>query len=300
VKPVRTYAALVVVQVLFGAWAIAAKLILPHMPALSLAAFRTIAAALVLAVILPWFARPMPWAEHPWRLVGLALLGVVVNQGLFIVGLNMTTPLHATLLITTIPVFTYALAVALGHESLGPRRTLGIALAFLGVLYLVGVGRFEGGARQAMGDLLVAANSLSFAAFLVLSKPMTQRYGALPVTTNVFAIGAVLFVPVGMAMGTVGHVQAAPNWLLALLAFVVLGPTVTTYVLNATALARVPASTVAVFIYLQPVVTAVLAWQILDAPPSWRVLPAAAMVFAGVWLVARRRPKVLRGVTATE
>jgi drug/metabolite transporter (DMT)-like permease len=77
--------------------------------------------------------------------------------------------------------------------------------------------------------------------------------------------------------------------------FIVLGPTVTTYVLNNVALSRVPSSSVAVFVYLQPLFAGLAAALILSERVTWRLVPAAALIFVGVWLVSRRRPKVLEG-----
>ena len=291
----RAVAALLAVQVLFGLLPVAGKAAFLHIAPVHLLAARTGGAALVLLALHPLLVRdPVPRSETP-RILLLALLGVVLNQGLFLLGLSLTTATHATLVITTIPVFTYAIAVLLGKEALGPRRATGIALALLGVVYLIGLSGLEADPRRALGDLLVAGNSLSFGAFLVLSKPLAERYDAFSLTTAVFLAGAALFVPLGLLAGLPAAVAAAPSSLLWVLGFIVLGPTVGTYVLNATALRSVPASTVAVFIYLQPIVTAVTAAWLIDEPVTWRLLPAAVLVFLGVWLVARRRPKALRG-----
>lgn len=292
----RAYLALVTVQVLFGLWPIAAKVLFAALEPLVLATVRTIAAAAVMALLHPLLVRhPVSWRREGWLLPALALLGVVLNQGLFTVGLRYTTAVHATLIITATPVFTYALAVLAGRERLGPRRALGIGLALGGALYLIGLSRFEGNTRQALGDFLIGLNTIAFAAFLVWSKPLNERYSPFSGITAVFLLGALMFLPVGLAAGMLEQVPRLTGRQLWVLAFAILGPTVLTYALNATALRTVPASTVAVFIYLQPVVTALAAWWLLDDPPSPRIVPAALLVFVGVWLVGRRRPAVLRG-----
>lgn len=291
----RTLTALIVVQVLFGLWPVAGKAALVHLEPVHLLAVRTGGAALCLLALHPLLVKdPVPRQAFP-AIVVLALLGVVLNQALFLAGLSLTTAVNAILVVTTIPVFTYLIAVLLGNESIGPRRTAGIVLALLGVVYLIGLSGLEASPRRALGDLLVLLNCISFAAFLVLSKPLAERHDPLSLTTGVFVAGAVAFVPVGLAMGLVPQVAAVPTAMAGVLVFIVLGPTVGTYFLNATALRTVPASTVGVFVYLQPVVTAVAAALLLGERLSWRLLPATALVFTGVWLVARRRPKVLRG-----
>jgi drug/metabolite transporter (DMT)-like permease len=227
------------------------------------------------------------------------MLGVVLNMGLFIVGLSYTTAVNAVLVITTIPVFTYALAVAMGKETLGPHRAVGIAVALAGVLYLIGTS-YQLSPRGALGDFLVMLNCLCYSAFLVLARPMTQRYDPLSLTTWMFVVGAIVFLPLAFVFGLRGQFAAASMESLGWMLYIILGATVLTYVLNTRVLRHVPASTVAIFTYVQPIFTAVAAYLILGAALEWKVLPAAVLVFAGVWLVARQKPKVLEGQTVVE
>ncbi len=293
----RTASALITVQVLYGLLPVAGKLAFVYVDPLPLTAVRTLGGALILWLLRPILrTSPVPWRKEGWTIAGLAVLGVMINMGLFAVGLEMTTAVHATLLVTTIPVFTYLGAVLLGKETLGKRRAAGILLAFLGVVVLVGVGSLEGGMRQVIGDVLIAINSLSFGLFLVLSKPAAARIGPLALSTGLLTVAAVVFVPIGLLTGLPAQLAATPTSTLWVLAFIVLGPTAAVYVLNARALRSVPASTVAVFIYLQPILAASTAALILGEELSWRIVPAAVLVFAGVWLVARRKREKGKGI----
>ncbi|MFO1535472.1 MAG: DMT family transporter [Thermoplasmatota archaeon] len=220
-------------------------------------------------------------------------------MGLFMVGLQKTTALNAVLVITTIPVFTYGIAVLLKREEMGPRRALGIGLAMLGIVYLV-YDSYQASTEHALGDLMVLGNALSYAAFLVLARPLIQRHDPLSLTTWVFLVGALVFVPLGLLHGLRGELAAAPSEGMWWMLFIILGPSVTTYVLNSLALRHVPASTVAIFTYVQPIFTAVAAYVVLGQGLDPRILPSAALVFAGVWLVARRKPKVLEGALIGE
>jgi drug/metabolite transporter (DMT)-like permease len=286
---------LLAVQLLFGLFPVASKKVLPFLDPFSILAIRVGGAAFCLLVLHLLLVRnPVPIRKE-WRLVGvLALLGVVVNMGMFMVGLQYTTSTEAVLVITTIPVFTYAIAVVLGREPMGPRRALGIVLAIVGIAYLTLEGAQLDGAHV-LGDLLILGNALSYAAFLVFAKPLIERHDPLSLTTWVFLIGAVVFIPIGLLGGLRGDLAALPTEGMWWMGFIILGPSVTTYVLNTFALRHVPASTVAFFTYIQPIFTAVAAWLLLGDPLNPRLLPAALLVFAGVWLVARRKPKVLEG-----
>lgn len=289
----RALTALLFVQVFFGLLPVAGKLAFEALHPFGLAAIRTAGAALVLLAFYRWTgAGRVDLRKDGPRIALYALFGIVLNQGLFVMGLARTTAVHATLLVATIPVQTYIIAVLARREDIGPRRALGILTAFAGVAFLVAQG-FGVERRMLLGDALVFLNATSYALFLVFSKRDTERLGALPMTTWVLVFGAVVFVPLGLANG----LATAPidGRLGLVLVFIVLGPTVGAYTLTATALRTVSSSTVAAFIFLQPLVAASTAAWILGEDVSPRVIPAAALVLSGVYLVARRRPRALRG-----
>lgn len=291
---------LLVVQLLFGLFPVAAKKAFEDFDPFPVLGIRLAGAAFFLLVLHLFLVRDAVPIRTEWRKVLLlSMLGVVLNMGLFIVGVKLTTAVNAVLVITSIPVFTYAIAVMMGRETLGPQRALGIAIALGGVVYLVGAS-YQVSPRGALGDLLVLLNCLCYSAFLVLARPFVQKYDALSLTTWMFVVGALVFLPIGLATGLRGQLGTASTETLGWMLYIVIGATVLTYALNTRVLRHVPASTVAIFSYVQPIFTAVAAYFVLDATLEWRVLPAAALVFAGVWLVARRNPKVVEGQTVVE
>lgn len=280
----RLLLALVVVQVAFGGLATAGKYVLPHMPPLALALLRLATAAVVLVALERWAVRsPMPAPRELGLFALLALLGVTLNQGLFLVGLQWTTATNAVLLIATIPAFTLLVAVALRHERATMRRASGLAISFAGVALLV-AGGTTWGSQELLGDLLIVANSLCYSAYLVLSRPALARHDPLTVIAWVFVFGFLEMLLV--AWPTLDDVAwSAFTWeTWTGLAYVLLAATVLTYGLNNWALRFVPASRVASFVYLQPLVGTLLAWVILDETLGWRTLAAGALILGGVAL----------------
>jgi drug/metabolite transporter (DMT)-like permease len=287
--------------VLFGLFPVAAKKAFEDLGSFPVLALRLGGAAFFLMALHLVLVRDgaIPIRREWRRVLLLSLLGVVLNMGLFIVGLRYTTAVNAVVVITTIPVFTYALAVLTGKERMGPHRAAGIGIALLGVLYLLGTS-YQASPRHALGDLLVMLNALCYAGFLVLARPVIQRYDPLSLTTWMFLVGAVVFVPIGLAFGLRGELGAASQETLAWMLYIVVGPSVLAYLLNARVLRHVPSSTVAIFTYVQPLFTALAAYLVLGTPLDWKVVPAAALVFSGVWLVARKDPPVLEGETVAD
>ena len=109
----RAIGALLVVQLLFGLFPVAAKKVFPYLDPMPILALRVGGAAVCLVAASLLLVRdPIPMRQLGWRVTGLAFLGVILNMGLFMVGLQHTTPTEAVLVITSIPVFTYAIAVA--------------------------------------------------------------------------------------------------------------------------------------------------------------------------------------------
>lgn len=277
------------VQVLFGLLPVAGKLAFQSFAPLSVGALRVFVGGLLLFAVQGFVAKRVVDLRRDGRAVALlSLLGVVINQAFFVVGLSFTTAINATLIITSIPVVTYLIAVIRGSESWGPRRALGLLLALTGVLYLIGLSGWSFGWKQALGDLLVLLNCIAFSAYLVLSKPVASRINPLNLTAWQFLMASMLLVPIGVGVGLIDQASTAPPSAWWVVAFIILGPTVITYTLNATALRTVSSSTVAVFIYLQPVVATLGAWYWLGEELTWRLVPAAVLVFLGVGIVARR------------
>src|SRR5256714_14365246 len=129
--------ALIVVQVLFATWPIVGKIALRSLPPTAIVAIRVIGAALAFLILGTVVQKRGRIKKSDWPLLILSsLLGVVLNQWLFVKGLSLTTVINATLLGTTIPVFTLLVSITLGYDRLTLRKALGISLAAAGGGYL--------------------------------------------------------------------------------------------------------------------------------------------------------------------
>ncbi len=280
------YGALVTVQLLFATLPVAGKLGLEGLhPTVFVAIRVALGTGCLFALERLVHASPIPSSGDLARLALFAVFGVVLNQGLFMWGLDFTTAVNATLFMTVIPVFTYAIAVGFGYEVLGAKRLGGIVLALVGVLVLLDPRRFTMGD---VGNLLILANTFSYALYLVISRPILSRVPPLTAISWIFLFGGLMLVPIAWVQAGAGAfvVDARSAWILA---YVVLGPTATVYALNLWALKRVASSTVAAFIYLQPIAGVFFAWWILGEAVVGRTFVAAALVFCGVALVTLGR-----------
>jgi drug/metabolite transporter (DMT)-like permease len=288
-SPWATHVALIVVQSAFAVGAVEGKLALRPTSAggagvdpFALALARMLGAAVFfqLGTRIAGRLRGVSLPEH-LRIAGLSLLGIVLNQTLFLVGLRITTAFAAALLGACIPVFTAALAIAFRVERASFRLAVGLALALTGVLWLTGIGALDWGA------IAIAINCFSYALYIVLSKPVIARVGALTLVTWIFTWGALMFAPLAAR----GLLSGAASWdrsAWALVAIIVVVPTIVAYSVNAWALGRSSPTLVTIYIYLQPLLAAVLQWIQLGEPVATRALVAASFIFVGVTVVAFR------------
>jgi drug/metabolite transporter (DMT)-like permease len=258
------------------------------MPAVALVGFRVGIAAIVLIVIQT--VRGRFWLIHKgdyWRLAVLSLFGVTFNQLLFITGLSLTKASNTSLLAVTIPIYTLAIGAILGSERLTRNKVFGIVLAGVGVLLIIDPRSASFGSETMIGDVLIIINSLSYGIYVATSKEVVTRNGAFRSMMWIFIFAAIVCVPMGLlSFSRSDAVVETYVWLLVL--HIGMLATAAPYLLNAWAIARVQASTVAVFVYLQPLIGFILAVIYLDEVITPPFIAAALMIFAGVFLVSRQ------------
>ncbi|MBL8607858.1 MAG: DMT family transporter [Myxococcales bacterium] len=305
----KTHLALLAVQLAFGSQAVEAKVVMSPrsqggegLDPAALAMARMLGGAVVFQIvhaIVRARAKPAPTPADAvdrgfrlhLRLVGLSFLGVAANQALFLAGLRLTTPFGVALLGAAIPVVTAALAVLFRVEPLRATTAVGLALALSGVLVITGVGSVDKGA------LLVAVNCVAYSAYIVFSRNTIRGLGAVAFMAWVFTYGAILFAPLGAAP-LARALPAMSTRGLLYVAYILAVPTVAAYLLNAWALGRSGPVLVTVYIYTQPVITALIAYVQLGQGVTWRTLGAGALILAGVAVVSSRHfggPAARRG-----
>jgi drug/metabolite transporter (DMT)-like permease len=281
--PLRVHVTLFAVQLSFSLLAVEGKLAMGPAHRVSpqaLAMARILGAALVFIGGHILFRTPkVSRLRDMGTLALLSLLGVVINQALYLAGLKQTSPVSATLLVAMVPVFTAGVAAVTGRERLSLRKGAGIAVALFGVAALSGF------AVPHRGDVLVLLNSFSYALYVVFAQSALERFGMVTVVAWVFGCGALFFAPVG----AVALAAEAPTWPLSttgLVALIVAMPTVFAYAANAWVLRRAGPTLVAIYIYLQPLCVALLSFLQLGQALDLRTALSGIVIFAGVSLVA--------------
>ncbi len=283
------YIALLAAQVFFGSLPVIGKVVLKTVPAVALVGFRVGVTAAVLAVFQAYRGRF--WLVNKddyWRLGVLSLFGVTFNQLLFITGLSLTKASNTSLLAVTIPVFALTVGAIIGAERLTVIKIAGIVLAAVGVLLIIDPRNASFSSATTLGDMLIVLNSLSYGIYVATSKEIITRNGVFRSMMWVFIFAAVLCVPFGAWSFSTIDILAINDTTWLLMIYIAIGATAAPYLLNAFALARVEASTVAVFVYLQPVIGFLLAAIFLNEQIGALFIIAALLIFVGVFLVSKK------------
>ncbi len=285
----RPHAALLGVQIFFGSLPVIGKVVLAAIPAVALVGFRVGITALILVVVQTYRRRLWLKDQADYkRLAILSLFGITFNQLLFIGGLSLTKASNTSLLAVTIPIFTITIGAIIGTERLRLVKAIGIALAAAGVIILIDPRNASFSSETTLGDLLIILNSLSFGIYVATSKEIITRNGAFRSMMWVFIFASIVCVPLGLFSISTVDVAAVPTMIWWLILYIAAIATAVPYLLNAYAIAKVSASTVAVFIYLQPLIGFILAAIFLNEIIDLNFAIAAILVFAGVYLTTRR------------
>lgn len=300
-SPRLVLAALVTVQVLFGINYVVTKVVVGVFPPLLWASFRIIISTIFMFTVAWLSGHPHPRDGRKFYipLIGFALLGIIINQSSFLIGLRYTTSTNSAVLNTLIPVFTLLIVTIRGQEKLTGKRILGFACALAGVLAIRNLDEISFNNTTWIGDLLTVLNCLSYAFFLSYGKRFMETHDRFWTTFWLFSYGSVGLTLLGM-----------PDWLsfewpelsaplLGCMAFAIIGGTLMTYFLNFWALAHARSSSVALFIYMQPIVASALAWIWMGQQPTIRTAVSSLLIFAGMLLGLSNAPaKVKKEATA--
>jgi drug/metabolite transporter (DMT)-like permease len=288
-KSYSSYAALIPAQFLFGSLPVIAKVVFPVVPALAVVGFRVGITAAILFLFQA--VRQRLWLKKKsdyWRLAVLSFFGIIFNQTLFTVGLSLTKASNASLLAVTIPIFALTAGAVLGEEKLRPLKVGGIILAAVGVLLLIDPRNASFSSQTTIGDIMIIVNSLSYGIYVATSKKVITRNGTFRSMMWVFLFASVICIPVGAFSISTVEITAVPAGIWALIAYIAVMGTAAPYLLNAFALARVNPSTVAVFVYMQPLIGFLFAVVFLGERITLLFVLAAVLIFAGVFLVTRK------------
>jgi drug/metabolite transporter (DMT)-like permease len=214
-----------------------------------------------------------------------AFFGVALNMLAFFKGLSMTSAINASVLMMISPIMV-VLYTAIGSKThIKFNVYLGIFIAFMGAVLLMKVDTFSLSSDGFIGDLLIMLNASSFAFHLYYVARLLKKYKATTVTAFMFMIGFVWVLPVGYSEFVAVDWSSFTDKAIFALVFVVLFVTIANYILNVWAVQNSSSTLAGSYIYLQPLLAALIAIALGMDVLTWSKAGFGLLIVLGLWLV---------------
>jgi len=259
--------------------------------AVTMVTFRVTGACLLFWIASCFAPKEVVPLKDKLQFIGAALFGLLINQYSFTVGLSITSPINASIVTTTMPIFAMLLSALILKEPITGKKALGVMMGCSGALILIltSATHADGKVGDIRGDLLCLLAQLLFALYLSLFNPLIRRYNVFTINKYMFSWSTLLLLPF-----TFTHVREAvsvpvPSETWWEVAYVVCIGTFFCYILTMIGQQILRPTVVSVYNYVQPVVAAAvsLLMGIGILKPTHAL--AVVLVFSGVWLVTKSR-----------
>jgi drug/metabolite transporter (DMT)-like permease len=210
----------------------------------------------------------------------------------FFKGLELTTPINGSLIMLMTPILVLVFSFVVLKEKLNFLKIIGIVLGLGGALMLT-LSNSNAASVYApdplWGNILVGINAASYGVYLIMVKPLAKKYHPITIMKWNFGIGLLFVFPFGLQQSLEVNWQTMPYEIILVIAFVLFFVTFVNYLLNAIALTMVSPSVVGAYIYLQPVLTALIAVIGGHDSLTLTITISSLLIFAGVYLVSFKK-----------
>jgi drug/metabolite transporter (DMT)-like permease len=224
------------------------------------------------------------------RIIAAAFFGVAFNMLTFFKGLSLTSPISAAVIMVSTPMIVLVLSALIMKERMRKRMVFGLVLGLIGTAFLILYGKSIGSATNAgLGNFLVLVNAISYGFYLIIVKKLMDKYNAFTFVKWIYLFGFIMVLPFGWSQFDAVNWALVPIAICWKIAFVVAISTFLTYLLNLLSMKELKPTTVAVFIYLQPLFASVFAISLGKDDLSLVKIGSAALIFIGVYLVTMKK-----------
>jgi len=248
---------------------------------------RVIGAVFLFSISYFFFIKEKVTIKDLFKLSICGLFGVAINQLLFFEGLNLTTPINASIVMTVNPILVLIISFFLIKESITIKKIIGITTGLIGAFILITEGQIISfNSNNQLGNLFVFINAISYGLYLVTVKPLMRKYHPITVMFYVFGFGLLYVFYFGFEELSDVRWSEIPITIYYSIAFVVFCTTFLAYLFNSLSLKKLNPSTVSIYIYFQPLLASIFAiFKGADTLNNTKLI-AAIFIFIGVYLVS--------------
>jgi drug/metabolite transporter (DMT)-like permease len=289
------YAALFAANLIYGANFTIAKMVMPQfIKPLGFTFIRVLGSVVFFFLVHTFFIKEKIQKADLPRIILSGLFGISINQILFLEGLNLTTPVNASLIMITTPILVMLISVFSLKEKITWYKVLGVLLGAAGAFYTIGGNELEFSSQTALGDFYIFLNAIAYGIYLSIVKPLMKKYNAITVLNYIFLFGYIPVFFIGLSQFQEVDWAAIPYnkyWAIFYVVFIV---NCGAYLFNIYALGKVNPSVVGIFIYLQPIFATLIAIVFHSDVLSIEKIVAALLIFSGVYMVSFFKPIKLK------
>lgn len=254
---------------------------------------RVTAAAIIFWIVSAFFPKEKVVGKDLIKLVYISFFGIALNQVMFFEGLNLTTPINASIIMVSVPIIVLVISHFIIGDRLTSNKIIGIILGFLGAAFLIlQSGNISFSSNTFTGNIFILINATSYGLFLVLVKPLMAKYSPLTIMKWVFLFGTIFVTPVSIELVLSADYGIIPTNIWFSIGFVIVFTTVFAYLLNNYSLKTISPTINSAYIYLQPVLTTIIAISFGKDSLSFGEIISVALIFVGVYFVSFKK-KVL-------
>lgn len=229
------------------------------------------------------------------KMIWLCLFGVVINQVFFIYGLSLTHPINSAIIMISNPVIVFVFTLVILKERITIFKVSGLTLAITGaLLLLLFKGNFEMGSDTIAGDLMTLINSTSWAIFVIMVKPIMEKYDTVTAMRWMFLFGSIYIIPIGLNDLLHTNWEAFTGHAIFATCFVVIATTFFAYLLNMYGLGvkELSSSVASMYIYLQPFLASTFAMLMGEDKLTPTKIFSGILIICGLYLVNVKPKKI--------
>ncbi len=291
-KNKSAHIAIFVANVLFGGNYVVSKVLVPdYISPMAATTARVLFATIMFWTIALFGNHEKVDKRDLLKLFICGQLGVTLNMFLFLKSITFTSPMDSSIIMTLTPLLVLVISAIVMKEAITRNKIIGIILGATGAILLIMSSSVHGtqGANQWLGNMLSFGSSLAYSIYLVVAKPLMEKYRPLTVMRWIFTSGALALVPLSASDLFQTHWEMFDADAIASFAFILIGATFITYLCIAYGLSKVRPTTVSIYNYLQPVIASLLTIMLGFDKLTLQTMLCAALVFSGVYMVVRRK-----------
>lgn len=288
----RAHLSLLAANLIYGINFSIAKDIMPvSIKPFALVTLRTVVTAILFWIISLFLPKDKVTGKDIFFMFACSFIGVVINQSLFLAGLNLTTPINSSLIQTMNPIAAFIFAAAILKEDISFIKMTGLTIGLSGVVLLIlQGGQPQFGSATFTGNLYILLSTISWALYTVVIKRMLEKYHPVTVMKWTYLFGLLTTIPLGYSefRATNWSGLTMNEWFS--IGFVVVAATFLGNLLISSGLKNVSPTVVSSYAYLQPLIAAFIASLIGQDRPDAVKIVSAILIFTGVYLVSKPQP----------